>query len=220
MSDVVLGSVFGGRLNLFGDQGNLLALKRFIESQGLSVSVVPVHNTQEALTCNFILVGHGSIAAMASIQDSLEQIDWRAVLSKVPTLAVGSGLEFLAKSHFPESHNWAKKERESEFQVVNFGVEAEFKVLGYRNTDSNFSGLKLLVNEKLGIGVYGSMLHGPVLAKNPKLLKVISDATLRSARKTGSHTHEYLAWVATLNDVSRRIWALEAPNEVFPELEI
>ena len=220
MIDVVLGSVFGGRLNLFGDQGNLLALKRFIESQGLTVSIVPVHSTEEALACNFVLVGHGSIAAMASIREGLNQIDWRAVLTEVPTLAVGSGLELLAKKYFPASHEWATKDRESEFHVADFKGETEFKVLGYRNTDSNFEGTRLLVNEQARIGIYGSMQHGPVLAKNPRLLQLLAEATLRSARKTGVKTHEHLAWVALLNDVARRIWELEAPNEVFPELAI
>lgn len=208
MTAIRLGAFYGSRLNLNGDQGNLLALKRYLEAAGYEVEVVAVGTTEQALSCNFLLLGHGSMAAMASLQERLMAFDWQKVMSTIPGLTVGSGTEWLATHGFAQPIQ-NRGERVSEFQVGNLG---EIKVLGYRNTDTD------LANIALSQQFLVSMLHGPVLAKNPILLHKAAVATLKSAGLDWNPpTPGALKdWVEILNSLSSQIWSLETQDEFVP----
>ncbi|MFM7030167.1 MAG: hypothetical protein ACKOWK_03775 [Micrococcales bacterium] len=210
MNKVILGSVFGTRLNLNGDQGNLLALRRYLEAAGLTVEVRPVISTDDALGCNFVMLGHGSMAAMKSLEPQLTAFDWSKILERVPGLAVGSGFEWLARevlsTAVTESEN-----RVSEFQVAELGI---IRALGYRNTATD------LPNLQLNGSFICSMLHGPLLAKNPRLLHRAAQTAAKSASLELKHTPELAAWVNELNRICGGIWKLEAPEAEYQELSL
>ena len=208
---VVLGSVFGNRLNLNGDQGNLLALKKYLEVAGFEVEVVGVGDTSAALNAHFLLFGHGSQAAMNSIDARLEKMDWQVVTAAVPGLAVGSAVEWLAATNLLAPVK-RRAERVSQFETGELG---NLRVLGYRNSDSD------LPNIQMHNQFIATMLHGPVLAKNPRLLHKAAQAAVKCAGlefpKVAPETLS--AWVEQLNQISERIWALET-DETFVKLEL
>ena len=211
MNQIVLGTIAANKLNLNGDQGNLLALKRFIEAAGLGVRVVPVANTEEALSCHFVLLGHGSIAAMNSLASSLASINWSAVLDSVPGLSVGSGTEWLAQNG-PGATGFDRIERVSEFRVANLG---SLQVLGYRNSDTTLPDLAFKGS------FICSMLHGPVLAKNPALLaRAARAAATKAGVQLNLESETFKEWILALNRISQQIWALEADGIDYPALEL
>ena len=206
MKPIILGTAFGSRLNLNGDQGNLLALKRYLVAAGFEVEIRSANTTQAMLESDFVLVGHGSKAAMASIETQLEAIDWTAVKQQVPGLVVGSSFEWLAE-HSQVTEMIARGDRVSQFEVGSLGT---IRALGYRNTDSGLP--NLVASENL----ICTMLHGPVFAKNPKLVDLAARAAVRSARLEwpASRSHELGSWIETLNRVCGQIWQLEAAEEL------
>jgi CobQ-like glutamine amidotransferase family enzyme len=204
-----LGTIAPERLNLNGDQGNLLALTRFLRLAGFEVAVVPVLNTEQALACNFVVLGHGSQAAMKSLEPVFNSIDFTTALQSVPGLAIGSGFEYLSELQaVPQTIN--RSERESEFSIGEMGP---LKVLGYRNTDSGLPNLAL--NERW----ICSMLHGPLLAKNPQLLARAAKAAVAAAGLEWPQQPAQALnnWVAELNAICERIWSLEC-DEAYPQL--
>lgn len=169
-----------GRLNLNGDQGNLLILQRHLEWAGFAYETFEL-NDQSALKKAskaaaknekaFLLVGHGSMAAMRSLAEDREELT--ACIdsfkkAKCPVLVVGSSFEALKRhgqlpervSHFQEAHANAPA----------FGSRStggSVSAFGYINTQSD---LPAILTD--GSIVY-TMLHGPVLAKSQQLLNAI-----------------------------------------------
>jgi len=208
MTKIVLGTLFGSRLNLDGDQGNLLALRKYLNAAGFETEVKAVTNTEAALASHFLLLGHGSAAAMASLEVSLSALDWESILASVPGLAVGSGYEWMSSKSLV-NEDLKPVNRVSEFQVATMG---KLSALGYRNSESDLPGLALNGN------FICSMLHGPILAKNPQLLDRAARATVTKAGGVWPATRstELSDWIAHLNRISAQIWKLETEEEFQP----
>jgi len=186
-------------------------LKRYLQEAGFPVEIVSVASTEEMLNCHFVLLGHGSQAAMASLEPHLTAIDWKLIMAKVPGMSVGSTVEWLA-TRGVVPFNVVKGPRVSEFQVGKFGG---ISVLGYRNTDTN------LANLELSGQFITTMLHGPVLAKNPKLLHRAAVAAIKCAglefpKEPNPGLRD---WVSHLNRISAQIWEIET-DEKFEALEL
>lgn len=170
-----LGVLYPGHLDLNGDAANILVLAKELAWRGVSCEVVSVTLTDAIpKDLDFLLVGHGSKAAWSEINliGSHRGAELVEVLkSGVPTLAVNSGFEVLHLGS--DTHGqlvghiqtrFVATERVSKFWVQPFDG---FEVLGYVNSDND-----LPVISRQG-NVIGTKLHGPVLAKNPKLLSLI-----------------------------------------------
>ena len=184
------------RLNLNGDQGNLLVLAQRARWAGETVLVTALDTQEEVLALSraipsqsLLLLGHGSMAAMRSI-DSYRPavIELIAAMraKSLPVLVVGSCVEWLSNSH-------EKQERISEFVVADLDGES---ILGYRNTDAAIESIS-----RDG-SVISTMLHGPLLAKNPKL----ADDLLKSVgvkAKKNDRTKE-------IDAIVLKVWELEA----------
>lgn len=194
-------SLMPDRLNLNGDQANLIILQKRMAWQGIQAEIVPIcspedmrealafasHNPQET----FVLIGHGSVAAMRTLEPWKAEV--RAWIDQLINLgcsglAVGSGFELLLD-------DIKRKERVSEFAVAQLreGVQG----LGYVNSDA-----ELPLIEVVGAGFVRTLLHGPVLAKNPHL----ADWFLKRMGvtvKQNDRTKEIDAIVA-------KVWELEA----------
>ena len=204
-----LASFFPDRLNLDGDQGNLLALRLYLQAAGFEATIESVGAANSYDSVHFALLGHGSKAAMSSIGVQLSAVDFSQLITKLPGLAIGSGFEYLAALGNTKSQV-NRGERESEFSIGKLGT---ISALGYRNTDSGLPNLELNGNWIC------SMLHGPVLAKNPVLLHRAAKAAVSAAGLMWPvlPPSELSSWVDDLNRINQKIWSLET-EEPYPAL--
>jgi CobQ-like glutamine amidotransferase family enzyme len=149
-------------LNLNGDRGNLVVLQRRLEWAAINVKV-STYRPGESLGSeapDFVLLGHGSPAAWRQIYADLAHIaptlqSW--IDGSTQMLAVSSGFAALHGliRGLPTEVN--KVPRISKFEVAEF---ENGQVVGYKNTD-----LDLPTLERFG-NLIGTVLHGPILAKN------------------------------------------------------
>ena len=204
---IKLATIFPNQLNLNGDQGNLLALRKYLTAAGFEVEIGSLNQQTSSGDAHFVLFGHGSLAAMQSIDGVLKAMDWRKLM-QIPGLAVGSGFEYLSRESFV-SQKIVLGDRESEFQVATLGA---LQALGYRNTDSGLP--NLAVNDQW----ICSMLHGPILAKNPLLLDRAAKAAVAAAGQEWPKRApaDLVEWVETLNRIASQIWQLEADEAYLP----
>ncbi len=187
MSKVIkIGTLFPKHLNLNGDQANLLALQTRISEYGGSSSVTPVFDL--ALDFDLVFVGHGSQAAWADIESRNPQLlkGLAELVSNGKTvIAIGSGYVKLAGSLGMDVQTGVHR---SEFVDVD-------GVVGYLNSDSL---LPIVHNEKNSLL---TLLHGPVLVKNPELAdSIISNLGIEVEPKSS-----YLGELDYLAKESRRI---------------
>ena len=151
------------KLNLNGDQANLLVLQKRLQWLGVDSRITPIHDVDglaaiKPVAGEFLLVGHGSKAAMASIpnHDQIRAEVIRLAESGMPGLAVGSGYELLQPI-------FSRIERRSEY--ANLGEQAGLpELFGYVNTDTDMPEVDRLAGDFVL-----SFVHGPVLAKTPQL---------------------------------------------------
>lgn len=175
MSKVIrLGAISPTHLNLNGDLGNLLVLKKRLEWRKVESSIEHLNGSEDLNNFDYILVGHGSNAAWKQLLDSRSDL-----LDKLVTY-VESGGAVLAVASAADR-----------LQPLLTGVEVTFGdrvsefldvdgVVGYKNSDRKGENLSWYKNALL------TQFHGPVLAKNPKLADQIilssdwADIALRS----------------------------------------
>ena len=167
--------LFPDHLNLNGDRANLLVLRRRAEWGGIAVSHDGL-KPGESLPLerpDVVLIGHGSSAAwrqaypaLRSVIPGLEQ--WMRDGTQI--LAVSTGFAALhgLLTELPEQVN--KVERVSNFVVEEFEGRT---LCGYKNSDLALADLQIFGN------LYGTQLHGPLLAKNPWLADRILAEVLR-----------------------------------------
>lgn len=146
-------TLFPEELNLNGDQANLIILAKRLSWQQVSVDIHPINNSR-ILDADLVFVGHGSVAAWNAIETKepeLFSILAELVNGGANVFAVASGAVRLAKALGIEVN---EAEHRSEF------VSYE-QVIGYLNSSSSFEPVVRVKNSIL------TLLHGPVLAKNP-----------------------------------------------------
>jgi hypothetical protein len=185
----------------------MLALKKYLSAAGFAVEIISMTQPTPFQGVHFVLLGHGSLAAMQSIDGSLKAMDWSTIM-QIPGLAVGSGFEYLSRESLV-AQKIVIGDRDSEFQVETLGA---LQALGYRNTDSGLP--NLAVNEQW----ICTMLHGPILAKNPALLDRAAKAAVEAAGQAWPKpaTEELVSWVENLNRIASQIWQLETDEAYLP----
>lgn len=197
MKPLVLAHLYPHEMNIYGDTGNVLVLRRRLEWRGLPVQIVPV-GVGMALPpdTDILLGGGGQDAAQGEIgQDVLGKgADLRAMAADgVVMLAICGmyqllGHEFLTRDgqRIPGVDVLDVTTRGSDTRLIgNHAVDSDWgQIVGYEN----HSGLTELgpdaaplAQTSLGKGnngtdrtegcvrqnVIGTYLHGPVLAKSP-----------------------------------------------------
>lgn len=138
-----------------GDQGNLEVLKFLLKKKRRKFN-----QTDDPKTSDFLLVGDASQAVMGHFQKDLAKL--RKVISQryekgQATLLVGSAYEFFAEDLGLAP---SKTTRQSAFVMS----ESYF---GYRNSDSTLPVIHIRGS------FIATSLFGPVLAKNPELLRSV-----------------------------------------------
>lgn len=172
-----LGVLFPDHLNLNGDFGNIDVLVRQLEWRGMACEVIRVDDEKHlASDLDFLLVGHGSNAAWESIRVNMESLAEslrKLIASGTPGLCVSTGFEELVRLNAINGLvSQDIPERVSKFVVHPDG---NGEVLGYLNTDVD---LPFLHREAQFVC---TMLHGPVLAKNPSLLEELLERIAKHA---------------------------------------
>ena len=175
MSRVIrLGAISPTHLNLNGDLGNLLVLKKRLEWRNVESSIEHLNGSEDLNGFDFILVGHGSNAAWKQLLDSRSDLLEKLVSyveSNGALLAVASAADRLQPLLTGVEVTFG--DRVSEFLDVD-------GVVGYKNSGGRRENLSWYKNALL------TQLHGPVLAKNPDLADEIissngwADIALRS----------------------------------------
>jgi len=169
-----LGAISPTHLNLNGDLGNLLVLKKRLEWRNVGSSIEHLSGSEDLNDFDFILVGHGSNAAWKQLLDSRSDLLGKLVAyveSDGALLAVASAADTLQPLFTGVEVTFG--DRVSEFLDVD-------GVVGYKNSGSQGENLSWYKNALL------TQLHGPVLAKNPELADQIilsndwADIALRS----------------------------------------
>lgn len=202
MTHLVLATVFADRLNLNADQANLFVLQQRLKWAGHSSSIVSVSSQAElsASKANFLLLGHGSLAA------------WQACLSDWPNLAqdfldfavnhaalaVASGADQVAQAPAKSVQPEKLPRTVSEFCLEGF---EGLRVLGYKNTSTK-------INQTMRIhSAIVTWLHGPLLAKNPALAdSIICDLlNLSNEELKNENTRK-------IDEIVAGVWQLESPK--------
>jgi len=145
-----------------GDQGNIEVLKAHLGAAGVAFEVTDV-----CAGADFLLVGDSSIAVHEHFESELDELLAELknrLLAGKPTLLVGRSWEFFAPKL---GISLANGDRVSKF--VQLRVQ-EHEVIGYHNST--------LLEPKfyLSGAFVGTTLFGPLLAKNPSVLKLIATA--------------------------------------------
>ncbi len=190
-------------LNLNGDLANVLVLRRQFEMRGYEVEVQAIRKGDPLPeSFDLFLLGHGSAAAWQDIRDDLTRVlpILKSATDRLASgLVVASGFENSAKILFGLESS--TKSRRSEFAIAEVGGH---EVLGYVNSESD---LPLAIWSK---NILGTLLHGPVLAKNPQL---ISDfiANICSRRGEQIRPLEMQNEADQLASLVQQVWVLEKP---------
>jgi len=154
---IKLAAISPTHLNLNGDLGNLVVLKKRLELRGVHSEIVFLSGDEDLSKFDFVLVGHGSKSAWAellSLRPSLLKQLESFSREGGALLAVASAADLLQPLLTGDevlSGDWV-----SEFVDVA-------GVVGYINTTSKAPVIQWTRNTLL------TQLHGPVLAKNPSL---------------------------------------------------
>lgn len=160
---------FMERLNLNGDAANALVIQKRLRWAGLASQIVSISDEagffsamKEAKQAPiFVLLGHGSKAAMNSISNfKAEFVDLIESANKSGGggLVIGSSYEWLVPHQVGE--------RKSEFSALEVSLPQlgeTVEVFGYVNSNTDLK--DILWDGKVLL----TRLHGPVLAKSPGL---------------------------------------------------
>lgn len=198
-----IGAFHHAELNLNGVLQNLLVLAKRLNARGFSCEVVELGGStfenELARGLDFAFLGHGSEAAWASIDASdanFESALLAVADAGVPILGVSSGFERLIRVGLTDLE-LREVDRRSEFAPFEWnGIE----IIGY-------------VNSKLDVplfyqkgNIFGTLLHGPVFAKNPDLADVFCKlATSNAGGFDAANGKANLGELDTLADSARSV---------------
>lgn len=207
---IQLVALFPDHLNLNGDLANIRVLQKRLAWRGVTATVSLVDKNGTIPTdADFILLGHGSEAAWVDLAKDLERLRPKlinAFESGVAGLAVASGYERLFDQNETPSIGLIqakvlRTERTSRFVLATLeGQEA----LGYLNSDAQLEPLMRIKN------VIGTLLHGPVLAKNAWLAELIIEAIFER-REVSLPPVQAIEKADQVAGLISKVWELEEP---------
>jgi CobQ-like glutamine amidotransferase family enzyme len=207
---IQLVALFPDHLNLNGDLANIRVLQKRLAWRGVTATVSLVDKNGTIPTdADFILLGHGSEAAWVDLAKDLERLRPKlinAFESGVAGLAVASGYERLFDQNETPTIGLIqakvlRTERTSRFVLATLdGQEA----LGYLNSDAQLEPLMRIKN------VIGTLLHGPVLAKNAWLAELIIEAIFER-REVSLPPVQAIEKADQVAGLISKVWELEEP---------
>ncbi|MEO0024581.1 MAG: hypothetical protein RL196_1022 [Actinomycetota bacterium] len=204
MSAIRLTTLLGDQFNINGDQANLLVLQKRLAWLGFASEVISVASSDQlvASEAHFVLLGHGSLAANKSALSTWPSMaeDFLDATQKLPGLAVGSGASSIsAAAGFSLSR--------LDEPISEFATEAldDLELLGYKFADVT-PAVTHMVNEAVV-----TWLHGPILAKNPRLADALIIRILNAAGKEHP-TISSNENTRKIDEILAGVWRLEKPQ--------
>lgn len=237
--ELTLYHFFPDKLNLYGDRGNIIVLKKRAEWRDIDLKIVNVSETAELDLENMDLffIGGGSdreqdIATkeLVKIKEPLKN----KIESGTPGLTICGGYQFLGTEYLTASGEVFKglgildfyTEAKEGRLIGNILIESEVfgKVIGFENhggrTYHSFPTLGSVVkgygnndeDQKEGIhykNLIGTYMHGPLLPKNPK----IADYLLLNALQNKYTEIDFSTLDDSLeNQANETVWARYISN--------
>ncbi|GGI42278.1 type 1 glutamine amidotransferase [Mammaliicoccus stepanovicii] len=220
MSPIKIFHFMPDKLNLYGDIGNIIALKQRAKWRDIEVEVVNITDTDGLSLddCDIFFIGGGSDREQSLATEQLRKIKTQlkeAIEDGMPTLTICGGYQFLGSEYVTpdgtrleglnilDIYSESKKER----LIGDIVIESETfgQIVGFENhggrTYHEYPTLGKVVSgfgnneddKKEGIhykNLLGTYLHGPILPKNHEM----TDYLLRKAceRKNIPFTPEKL----------------------------
>ena len=198
------------KLNLYGDIGNVLALKKRAGWRDIQLNIRNIEETKDLSLddMDLFFIGGGSDREQKLATDKLSLIK-EQMLTKIetgtPGLLICGGYQFLGKKYITlnqeeieglgifEFHTEAKPKR----LVGNIILESEEfgDIFGFENhSGQTFHHLETLGKVKKGFGntedsgleglryqnIIGTYLHGPILPKNPKIADFLIEKAIQN----------------------------------------
>lgn len=160
-SSITLASFHPRLFNVIGDQGNLEVIEAELRWSGRAASLIEL-DPNNAVTADFVLIGSASIEVMRELEAELAALTpglLARAMAGLPTLFCGSGYERFAAEIF--GLEATALPRTSDYYRGNF---EGYPLQGYLNTESGIPVFSRSNNQ------FGSLLSGPLLAKNRWLL--------------------------------------------------
>lgn len=212
MPNLEVAALFPRHLNLNGDLANAGVLAKRAGWYGLNVTLNLIDLGDEPPEdVDLVILGHGSASAWVQILNEgssllawlYDQIDRGA---RVISISTGyehlAGLGYFGQELAETSARPA--ERRSEFAVCEAELFGEVcETLGYLNSQSN---LPLVAQHG---SIIGSLLHGPFLAKNPKVADLLLADLVGSALTPASQASA--AQFQRVSALVEQTWKLERP---------
>ena len=210
---ITIAHLFYDLMNLYGESGNILALKKCLLSQGLDVEIknISLNNSLDLTDVDVIYIGSGtttnSLLALDYLRRHKDEINQAFIANKF-FLVTGNAIEMFGKSIFS---NGERKDALNFFDfetvksssrivsecVFNF-EEISQKILGFENHANEISGITSpLFTVERGFGsnkslkvegihlnnFYGTYLIGPLLARNSEFLEYFARKIILSKDK-------------------------------------
>ena len=196
--------LFPDHLDLNGDGGNAQVLLKRTAWGGLTAelsALYPGQNPNERP--DVVIIGHGSSAAWKQVYGEFARLvpviaDWMNHGTQVIAVSTGFAALHGLASDLPNSVS--KTERRSIFVVEEFEGQ---EVYGYLNSDLDLPNIIRHGN------LIGTMLHGPVLAKNTWLADQIIEKVRGSSARTNLNA-EQLDQIESLAKAARELAAEQA----------
>ena len=202
------------KLNLYGDIGNIIALKKRAEWKDIQVNVVNIDDTNNVSLdeMDLFFIGGGSDREQKIATDKLIHIKdelKEKIEAGTPGLLICGGYQFLGEKYIT-----LKKEELKGLGIFDFYTEAKEKrlvgnivvesekfgsIVGFENhSGQTFHELPALGKVLKGYGnteasgdeglhyknIIGTYLHGPILPKNPKITDYLIETAIQ--QKYGS----------------------------------
>ncbi|MFP4874810.1 type 1 glutamine amidotransferase [Mammaliicoccus sciuri] len=207
MSSIKIFHFMPDKLNLYGDIGNIIALKQRAKWRNIEVEVIDITDTDQLSLdeCDIFFIGGGSDREQSLATEQLKKIKTQlkdAIEGGMPTLTICGGYQFLGSEYVTpdgtrleglnilDIYTESKKDRligDIVIESETFGQIAVFENHGGR-TYHEYPTLGKVVDgygnndtdKKEGIhykNLLGTYLHGPILPKNHE----ITDYLLKQA---------------------------------------
>lgn len=205
--------LFPQTLGLFGDGGNVLALRKRLEWRGIDVTVTLVDGDDSIPNDgDLYVIGSGSSNSVRIVGeriDDLRTATERALAREAGVLAIGAGLHLLSDgvdwpdgshTHGARIVSGLSRPRSSRLVGEFVGVARGFGVAGFINsghsleTDAtpHISGIEMgddvpnITGDGVEVGtLIGTSSHGPYLPMNPDIADVMLERVLGSTLQDG-----------------------------------
>jgi lipid II isoglutaminyl synthase (glutamine-hydrolysing) len=196
--------LFPDHLDLNGDGGNVQVLLKRAMWGGLAAELLALHPGENpSERPDVVVIGHGSSAAWKQVYGEFARLvpvlaDWLNRGTQVIAVSTGFAALHGLASDLPKSVS--KTERRSIFVVEEFEGE---EVFGYLNSDLDLPNIIRHGN------LIGTMLHGPILAKNTWLADQIIEKVRGSSAQTNLNAAK-LDQIESLAKAARELSAEQA----------